>query len=146
MWSFQQLAWIGLMQQERRWRWCRWWLPTAGISTARSNRPTLVAINSRRIHSQERWANVPQPGVTSHCTDYTPMPYKCFKNWNYCHTHGGNIDNGHTSRTCAKLGPTHNPHATRTNIMNGSPAGLHKTILPLSQNLEWKLTWHSVVL
>jgi hypothetical protein len=61
----------------------------------------------------------------------TPTLYKRFKNWNYCHTHGGNIDNGHTSRMCAKPGPVHNLHATRTNMMNGLPAGFHKTILPL---------------
>jgi hypothetical protein len=60
------------------------------------------------------------------------MPYKRFKNWNYCHHHGGNIDNRHTSRTCAKPGPAYNPHATRTNMMNGLPTGLHKTILPLA--------------
>ncbi len=74
----------------------------------------------------------PQPGATGQRTDYTPTPYKCFKNWNYCHTHGGNINNRHTSRTCAKPDPTHNPHLTRTNMMNGLSAGLHKTILPLA--------------
>ncbi len=72
----------------------------------------------------------PQPGVMGQCPDYTPTPYTRFENWNYCHTHGGIIDNGHTSRTCAKPGPTHNPHTTRTNMMNGSAVGLHKTILP----------------
>jgi hypothetical protein len=72
----------------------------------------------------------PQPGATGQRMDYTLTPYKCFENWNYCHTHGGDINNGHTSKTCAKPGPAHNPHATRTNMMNGSPAGLHKMILP----------------
>jgi hypothetical protein len=72
----------------------------------------------------------PQPGAMSQCPDYTPMPYKCFKNWNYCHTHSGNVNNRHTSTTCTKLGPTHNPHAMMTNMMNGSAAGLHKMILP----------------
>ncbi len=60
------------------------------------------------------------------------MLYKHFENWNYCHTHGGNINNGHTSRMCTKPGPVHNPHMGRTNMMNGLPAGLHKTILPLA--------------
>jgi hypothetical protein len=72
----------------------------------------------------------PQPGAMGQCTDYTPTPYKHFKNWNYSHTHDGDIKNGHTSRTCAKSGPAHNPHATRTNMMNALPVGLHKTILP----------------
>jgi hypothetical protein len=63
------------------------------------------------------------------CLDYTPKPYKRFKNWNYCHTHGGDVNNKHTSRMCAKPGPAHNPHATRTNMMNGLATGLHKTIL-----------------
>jgi hypothetical protein len=57
---------------------------------------------------------------------------KCFKIWNYYHTRGSNVDNGHTSRMCAKPGPLHNQHTTRTNMMNGLPAGLHKTILPLA--------------
>jgi hypothetical protein len=73
----------------------------------------------------------PQPGASGQRPDYTPTPYKCFKNWNYCHTHGGNIDNGHTNRRCAKLGLAHNQNATRTNVMNGLPAGLHKTTLSL---------------
>jgi hypothetical protein len=71
----------------------------------------------------------PLPGAMGQCPEYTSTPYKCFKNWN-CHTHGGNINNGHTSRTCTKPGPMHNPHATRTNMMNGLPVGLHKSILP----------------
>jgi hypothetical protein len=62
--------------------------------------------------------------------DYTPTLYKRFKNWNYCHTHGGNVNNRHTSRMRAKLGPTHNPHTTRTNMMSGLATGLHKKILP----------------
>jgi hypothetical protein len=67
----------------------------------------------------------PQPGAMGQHTDNTPTPYKHFKNWNYCHTHGGDIDIGHTSRTCAKSGPMHNPQATRTNMMNRLPARFH---------------------
>jgi hypothetical protein len=58
------------------------------------------------------------------------MPYKRFENWNYCSTHGGDIDNAHHSGTCQKPGWLHNPAATRMNTMGGSTAGLHKTILP----------------
>jgi hypothetical protein len=59
-----------------------------------------------------------------------PTPYKSYKNWCYCHTHGGNVDNTHTSATCIKPGPMHNPQATLANTMGGSTAGMHKTIMP----------------
>jgi hypothetical protein len=59
-----------------------------------------------------------------------PTPYKHYKNWCYCHMHGGNVDNSHTSATCVKPGPMHNSHATHANTMGGSTAGMHKTILP----------------
>jgi hypothetical protein len=59
-----------------------------------------------------------------------PTPSKRFDNWNYCSTHGGDIHNTHTSRTCHHPGPLHNPSATSANMMGGSTAGLHKTILP----------------
>jgi hypothetical protein len=59
-----------------------------------------------------------------------PAPYKCYKNWCYCHTHWGNVDDSHTSATCAKPSLMHNPHSTSANTMGGSTAGMHKTILP----------------
>jgi hypothetical protein len=59
-----------------------------------------------------------------------PTPYKYYENWNYCHTHGGNFDNAHTSTTCGNPGPMHNPDASCANIMGGSIAGMHNTILP----------------
>jgi hypothetical protein len=59
-----------------------------------------------------------------------PTPYKRYENWNYCHTHGGDIEDGHTSATCNRRGPIHNPNATRANMMGGLLAGMHKTILP----------------
>ncbi len=34
--------------------------------------------------------------------------------------------------TWGKPGPMHNPNASRTNIMSGSVAGMHKTVLPLT--------------
>jgi hypothetical protein len=64
-------------------------------------------------------------------TWYAPTPYKRWENWNYCHMHGSDIEDCHTSVTCGKPGPTHNPHATRANMMGGSAAGMHKMILPL---------------
>jgi hypothetical protein len=63
-------------------------------------------------------------------TAHPPMPYKQYENWHYCHTHGGDVDDTHTSATCARLGPRHNPNANRNNTMGGSSACLHKTILP----------------
>jgi len=59
-----------------------------------------------------------------------PTPYKHWKKWNYCQTHGGDADDTHTSPSCGNRGPTHNVNATRANIMGGSIAGMHKTILP----------------
>jgi hypothetical protein len=59
-----------------------------------------------------------------------PTPYKRWENWNYCSTHGGDVDDSHTSMTCGNRGPTHNQNATRANIMGGSIAGMHKSILP----------------
>jgi hypothetical protein len=59
-----------------------------------------------------------------------PNPYKRWENWNYCNYHGGDVDDNHTSATCGKPGPMHNPNANCTNIMGGSVAGMHKTILP----------------
>ena len=59
-----------------------------------------------------------------------PTPYKRWENWNSCHTHGGDVDDTHTSASCGNQGPTHNPNATRANIMGGSIAGMHKTTLP----------------
>jgi hypothetical protein len=59
-----------------------------------------------------------------------PTPIKRFDNWNYCSTHGGDVDNNHTSATCARPGENHQRAATRTNTMGGSLRGMHKTILP----------------
>jgi hypothetical protein len=64
---------------------------------------------------------------------FPPTPYKHWENWNYCHTHGGNLDNAHMSATCGNCGLTHNPNASRANIMGGSIARMHKTILPLAR-------------
>jgi hypothetical protein len=61
---------------------------------------------------------------------HPPMPYKRWENWNYCHTHGSDVKDAHTSTTCNRQGPVHNPNATRANMMGISPAGMHKTILP----------------
>ncbi len=59
-------------------------------------------------------------------------PSKRWKNWNYWHSHGGDIDDNHTSATCGKSGPMHNPNASLTNITGRLVPGMHKTILPLA--------------
>jgi hypothetical protein len=59
-----------------------------------------------------------------------PTPFKTFENWNYCHTLGGDVNNTHTGMTCRHPGLLHNPNATRTNMMGGNTAGLHRRILP----------------
>ncbi len=61
-----------------------------------------------------------------------PSLYKHFENWNYCHTHSGDINDGYTSRSCLKPGLAHIRNATRQNTMSGLTGGLHKTILPLA--------------
>jgi hypothetical protein len=61
-----------------------------------------------------------------------PNPYKLWENQNYCQSHCGDVDDNHTSATCGKPGPMHKPNAIRTNIMGGSAARMHKTILPLT--------------
>ena len=63
---------------------------------------------------------VPQP----------PSPVKRFENWNDCHAHGGDVDDNHTSASCARPGKHHQRAATRSNTMNGNVRGMHKTVLP----------------
>jgi hypothetical protein len=92
----------------------------------------LVQFNGNSSGGGYQQPAYPQPGVTGQRPDYTPTPHKRFKNWDYCPSHGGNVDNRHTSRMCIEPGPTHNPNVTRTNMMNGLPAGRHKTSLPLT--------------
>ncbi len=53
------------------------------------------------------------------------MPYKQWENWNYCHMHGGDVEDAHTSAMCNRQGPIHNPNATRANMMGSSPVRMH---------------------
>jgi hypothetical protein len=63
-------------------------------------------------------------------TSNPPSPIKKFNNWNFCHTHGGNIHNNHTSAICVQPGINHQHATTRSNTLGGNNKGLHKTILP----------------
>jgi hypothetical protein len=60
-----------------------------------------------------------------------PSPIKKFNNWNYCHTHGGDVHNNHTSATCAQPGVNNQNAATRSNTMGGNNKGSY--IKPYSQ-------------
>ncbi len=79
---------------------------------------------------QQRIMNYGSTGGGQQQNIHPPNPYKWWENWNYCHSHGGDVDDNHTSATCGKPGPMHIPNASRTNIMGRSIAGMHKTILP----------------
>ena len=70
-----------------------------------------------------------QPGPTQP-SNFT----KYFHNWNYCFTHGYDVDDEHTSMTCRNPAPNHHPYATRNNPMGGSQRNRHRTILPTQQN------------
>ena len=59
-----------------------------------------------------------------------PIPYRAFKNQNYCFIHCHHIENDHTIQTCKTPGPNHNPNAAKFNTMDGSNARAHKTIMP----------------
>ncbi len=65
----------------------------------------------------------PMPVAATH-------PVQDFENWNYCHTHGGDVDNTHTGMTFHHPGLSHNPNAMGTNTMGGNTVGLHRRILP----------------
>ncbi len=70
-----------------------------------------------------------------------PNPNKRWDNWNYCHTHGYDVEPDHTSATCTRPGPFHNWQATRTNNMGGSIRAQHKTILPLAGGQQQQPTY-----
>jgi hypothetical protein len=51
---------------------------------------------------------------------------KRHNNNNYCWSHGGDITDSHSSPTCQRPTPGHNPMATRANTMGGNPKDLHR--------------------
>jgi hypothetical protein len=59
------------------------------------------------------------PTTTGHQSTTPSTPFKRFENWNYCHTHGGDIAITHTSQTCCWPSPNHNRTATRTDTKGG---------------------------
>jgi hypothetical protein len=113
--------------------------PSSGYAPAQQQR-TFTNQNKCNGGSQSSGCDFPQQptmsfngtGGSQQQVIHPPTPYKRWENWNYCHSHGSDIDNNHPSATCGKSGPTHNSNVSRTNIMGGSVAGMHKTILPLA--------------
>ena len=59
-----------------------------------------------------------------------PNNTKYYNNWNYCWSHGFDIDENHDSASCRRPAPGHLYHATRQNPCGGSIKGQHKTQLP----------------
>jgi hypothetical protein len=53
-------------------------------------------------------------------------PVKYFKNWNYCHSCGYDVEDWHYSATCPNPKPNHVWHATRQNPCDGCKKGQHK--------------------
>ena len=51
---------------------------------------------------------------------------KCLANWNYCSTHGYDVDDFHKSETCQNSGPRHNFNATGDNPMGRSNKNRNK--------------------
>jgi hypothetical protein len=95
---------------------------------APSNHPCGLSCRNGSGKGRYQQLGYQQPAASAPMM-YAPTPFKCFENWHYCSTHGGNIDDTHTRATCAKPGPLHNWQATHANMMGGSMAGMHKTIL-----------------
>jgi hypothetical protein len=56
-----------------------------------------------------------------------PNPVKYHKNWNYCWSHGFDVEDGHDSQSCPYPRPGHVHWATRTNPCNGCMKAKHKT-------------------
>ena len=52
---------------------------------------------------------------------------KTYHNWNYCWSHGFDVEDGHTSQTCPEPVQGHVYYATRDNPCDGCVRGRHKT-------------------
>ena len=80
----------------------------------------------------------PHVNYTPNVQQYVPQQQPCnqfkrFANWNYCSTHGYDVDDFHTSETCQNPGPRHNFHATRENPMGGSNKNKNKIFFPYNK-------------
>jgi hypothetical protein len=111
--------------------------PSSGYAPTQQQ-PTFTNHNKRNGGGQGNGRGFPQQPTVNYGgmgggqqqNIHPPNPYKQWENWNYCSSHGGDVDNNHTSAMCGKSSPMHNPNATRANIMGRLVAGMHKTILP----------------
>jgi hypothetical protein len=86
--------------------------------------------SGRRIGFQQPTYTLQQSANSAQANIPLPTSNKYYRYWNYCHTHGGNINNNHTSAMYTKPGPMYKPHTTHTNTMDCSTKCMHKTILP----------------
>ena len=114
---------------------------SAAAMAANQRASTPTASNRTNNHSgnwqQQAWTNMqqapycpPAGNTMPNSSGKAPTPYRWYENQNYCHTHGHHIENDHTSQTCKRPGPNHNPNTTKFNSMGGSNAGAHKTTMP----------------
>ncbi len=84
--------------------------------------------NSSRGFPQQPTVSFGNTGGSQQQALHSLTPYKHWENQNYCQIHSGYVDDTHTSATCGKPEPTHNPNASCTNIMGGLVARIHKII------------------
>jgi len=71
-------------------------------------------------YGQQQFGQMPQPSQ--------PNNLKHYHNWNYCWTHGCDVQDWHTSMSCRDKRMGHMDYATRENRMGGSMKGSHKTV------------------
>lgn len=60
-------------------------------------------------------------------------PFHCYKNNNYCWTHGHHVEDNHTLLTCTMSAPGHQLAAMTNNTVGGKNAVVHKTIMSLQR-------------
>ncbi len=89
-----------------------------------STRPTIVLADATAVVPDAATAvaisHNNQPGLVAAELAHSNPLVLLIKNWNYCSTHGGDVEDWHTSATCGCWRLAHNPNATRANIMGGS--------------------------
>lgn len=69
----------------------------------------------------------PQGQYTGNRGNQPMNPIKRHKNWNYCWTHGHDVEDWHNSQSCPNPRPGHVHSATRENRCGGSMKAIHKT-------------------
>ena len=111
--------------------------------------PPIRGGRNNRRGQQLPWQRIQQQRYGQNLTyapnvpQYIQNPYqnqiKRFANWNYCSTHGYDVDDFHTSETCQNPSPRHNFNATRDNPMGGSTKNYNKILFPNSNQHTWQI-------